>query len=371
MIDFSKSNARIVSNENFYYDLCTIIDQSETILTLEYLRMDTISTMRRKYKIPDAFEDGLLCVKGKANDVLMDYIRKKKQLSALDMSIKTIALDNNDAVYNTLQNKKRELLREIKTKEEEFYIIAYETAPEWDYIKRDEHEVNDQLMKLAHQIAEMIIHKRRLDEYKGLKLKKYSQLKQLYDRSYSSANDYVRRLIDTEKRLQSIYSDVKISYKLKYESFENGSYDGLIRTLGKIRALCDSLVIGEHTITIPIGFYRVNPQLKNSYKWENNEGYSIEIYPGKNPNIDRLERMGEKVNTIKTNSGNNLRYYTTYFLEPYQNRAMGKPYYLGEAIINDTYYSLDVTKKTLGNEDIKEVEDSVHNIECLVYSGGF
>ena len=375
MINFKDAKVVIETNENIKYEISTIIDQDETSITVSFFSMDYLSSIERRYKIPEAFENRVIYLNGGLNDVLLEYYAAKKKLDAIVFSIKTLELDKDDEAYKALDKKKDDIEFEVKEKERAFLDAAYIAAPEWHYIERDTKEMNDRLMTLVSEIERTLKLKEKLDTYSGLKLKKYKELQREYDNTYHSANTGIVGLREDELKIKNTYREMGVFYPRKYDSLNYGSIEKLKETLLKLRKYVKKINLGNSIINMPPGF-NIESSNDDDYYCIDENDFIIHIYKGINSLLNKIEKGDEDLEVINCDDGDKIIYYSTFasfntiFNKQY-DYPLGKPYYLEEIrLANGNVYSVEITKDGQITDN-KKVDNQLFEINSLLHTGGF
>lgn len=374
MIDFIKAKAQILTRDHISYDISSIVDQRENSITIEFLDMDRLSRVRKTYSIPEDFENNTIYLKGKANALLLDYFECKKKINALNASICALDLDKNDEAYRLLTDKVNEIEKSLDSLENAFYQEALKSAPEWDYIIRDSHELDKKLVSLPLAIEHAIELQTEVANYSGLKLKKY---KDLYKRSVSAleyANNSIIDFKKMEQRLKELYSEVGVQYSLKYNSLEYGDLTSLQRTLNALRTIVQRITIENNVLYFPPNFYCTKKE-SGYYRFVDSNGYSISVYSGKNKRLENIDTSIKEFTIINCGDGDIIRYYTTEYSHSFNatpDYYYGKPYYLEDIQHPGKVYSLEITKDVIDdNDNDKEVDERIGKLKDLMFDGGF
>ncbi len=365
MIKLIDSGAEIVTTEYRDLDFGTVVKQDLDSITVQFMNLNSFGKVYHEYAFPDAFKQGLIYIRGEANEILLESFDLFEQYNAIKTSINTLSLDRSDPAFISLTSKQEEILEELSTIQERFEnaVKAKDIDQHWEYVDRDEAVLEDDVILLASKVECAKKFKEDFEKYSGAKFKKeYKNLKARYDSAVSSAETSISSINRTEDRLKGIYKYLGIDYQPKYSSLNANTYDSLIESFSPFEDSFVKLSLRNMSYVLPWGF-RIIHKEPEYVVCENDDGYIVEVYIGNNENLSAVERHSTyKITTIERyGGGSTIRYVS--------GTNDINSFYFQEEIFPEARYSLDVTKKLVDESDVKEVEGRIFRIERLFSYG--
>lgn len=197
-----------------------VVRQSSDSITVNCIDINSIMPFYRQYDFPEAFEEGILSVSGKANDILLESISLMKQYNAIKTTLDTLE-DDEDFVFSSLITKKNEIMKKLSTIQCEFEDVLKEEKyrQHRETIAKKEEEIEKYMFRLASLVGLAKQYKSEYDNYSGFRFgKKYKQLKSELDEVLDKATTYMGFIHDAEEKIKYCYEDMGMDYELQYAS---------------------------------------------------------------------------------------------------------------------------------------------------------
>lgn len=363
MIDLINSEAEIITSERDL-DFGHVIEQNTDSITVEYMHINSLVHVYRKYEYPEAFLNGEIRVKGDANGVLLRDLELIKQLEAVNSSIDLLEFDEDDPAYEALHAKRTSIKRELAGIQSEFEnkVKEKEIAQHQYYVKRDEGDLEDSLITLAKTIEEIERLRDDLNSYSGLKIsKKYKNLKTSYERARDSISTWTWSIERTEERLQGEYEFLGVDYKPKYSHLGGKTYKDLVDAFAELELPIEKAVVGGRVKFFPFGF-RIFKESAEGVVLTNDDGYYIECFLGKNPRLRDLEDDARyEITRVERASGDSA---VRYVWDADEFRA----FHYEEEIIygSGAFYTTNVFRDLDDNVDAEAVKEEIYRLERMV-----
>ena len=181
MIDLVNSNAVIYSTEYAGLDQGRVVKQDSGSIVVEFVDPSNYITLTKhiEYDYPAAFLDNRIVIRGNANNFLIRDIELNKQLDAVSATLRTLD-SQEDSAYEVLLSKRNEIKKELADNIRAFDEDIKDSRDKEckNFIARDESEIEEELLRLADRIDNLVFLKNEIDNYSGFKLsKKYKNLK--------------------------------------------------------------------------------------------------------------------------------------------------------------------------------------------------
>lgn len=365
MINLVQSDAEIITTEYYDLDFGKVVEQSEDSITVQFTNLNSFGQRRFQYAFPAAFEEGLIYVKGEANDILLQDIELNKQLKAIDVSLKALDLSDDDPVYVSLMTKRHQLEGEVAKGQRKFNeaVQSSEIAQYRGYVKRDEFELAKDLLGLACRITSVKKRREALDSYSGWKRRReYKELYTRFENALDSARTWVSSVQRTEKRLKSVHEHIGEKYELKYSSLNADTSWHLMDTCDQIIKDYTVYSFKNMVIIIPPQFSVVEvDDVHISFTTDQN--CKADFYLEENKNIEEIE------NNTNVKAKEIARYDGSSTIKYIQGIDDNKCYYYQDEIYPESHYSLDIVKCIDIETDQETAEHEISQAEDLIRSG--
>lgn len=269
--------------------------QDESSIIIEYIDIDTFKRLRVGYELPDDFVNGTLYVKDEeVNKIIKDYFKLTKKLNAINETLDTLKPDIDKETYNSLDEKRKKIKKELVQKEIEFTRKARWSKGNFVTKQKCQKSLFDCFYSTIPEYNTIIKIEKSINELNGHKFWKKSKLLNKRELLLHRVNYGLISLREHNNKYLKCCQTLAINPEIKFSIKWNGkdTYDNLVRTIG----LFKTVSFKGHTLCYPTDF-KITDKSPDYIEMENYYGYYIKLSYGENEYLKQIEN---KKGNIKT-----------------------------------------------------------------------